>query len=99
MEINIYQKAIEQLVLEGYTILQIQQPSGEVLYFNVWKWQESYFNTAQSIDFNTVEGINITDARKNAARTGEEAESGRKSKFNPSSFTPDHSRSINKELF
>lgn len=68
MEINIYQKAIEQLVLEGYTILQIQQPSGEVLYFNVWKWQESYFNTAQSIDFNTVEGINITEfLSKNAA--------------------------------
>lgn len=61
MELNIYQKAIEQLVLEGYSILQIIQPSGETLYFNVYKWQESYFNTAQSIDFNTIEGINITE--------------------------------------
>lgn len=68
MEINIYQKAIEQLVLEGYTILQIIQPSGETFYFNVYKWQESYFNTAQSIDFNTVEGVNITEfLSKNAA--------------------------------
>lgn len=68
MELNIYQKAIEQLVLEGYSILQIIQPSGETLYFNVYKWQESYFNTAQSIDFNTVEGINITEfLSKNAA--------------------------------
>ena len=61
MEINIFQKAIEQLVLEGYTILHIIQPNGETLYFNVYKWQEGYFNTAQSVDFNTVEGGNITE--------------------------------------
>ena len=61
MELNIFQKAIEQLVLEGYTILQVIQPTGDVLYFNVYKWQEGYFNTAQSIDFNTVEGVNITE--------------------------------------
>lgn len=68
MEMNIFQKAIEQLVLEGYTILHIIQPNGETLYFNVYKWQEGYFNTAQSVDFNTVEGINITEFLvKNAA--------------------------------
>ena len=68
MEINIFQKAIEQLVLEGYTILHISQPNGETLYFNVYKWQEGYFNTAQSVDFNTVEGVNITEFLiKNAA--------------------------------
>ena len=61
MEINIFQKAIEQLVLEGFTILQVIQPNGEVLFFNVYKWQEGYFNTAQSVDFNTVEGVNITE--------------------------------------
>ena len=61
MEDNIYQKAIEQLVLEGYTILQIVTPSGNNLFFNVYKWTEGYFNTAQSIDFNTVEGVNITE--------------------------------------
>lgn len=62
MEVNIYQKAIEQLVLEGYTILQVTTPNkDEFLFFNVYKWQEGYFNTAQSIDFNTVEGVNITE--------------------------------------
>ena len=55
------QEAIETLVLNGYTILQLIQPNGSVLYFNVFKWQESYFNTAQSVDYNTVDGVNITD--------------------------------------
>jgi len=69
MEENIFQKAIEQLVMEGYTILQIVTPAGNSLYFNVYKWQEGYFNTAQSIDFNTVEGINITEfITKNASQ-------------------------------
>lgn len=69
MEYNIFQKAIEQLVMEGNTILQVVMPDGESLYFAVYKWQEGYFNTAQSIDFNTVEGINITDfLHKNSAQ-------------------------------
>lgn len=69
MEVNIYQKAIEQLVMEGYTILQVATPNkDEFLFFNVYKWQEGYFNTAQSIDFNMVEGVNITEfLTKNAA--------------------------------
>lgn len=69
MRLNEYQKAIEQLVLEGYTILQVStKGSDEFLFFNVYKWQEGYFNTAQSIDFNTVEGVNITDfLNKNSA--------------------------------
>lgn len=61
MKVNEYQKAIEQLTLEGYVILQIEASPGHFLFFNVYKWQEGYFNTAQSIDFNTVEGINITE--------------------------------------
>lgn len=69
MEMNIFQKAIEQLVMEGYTILQIVTPTKECFYFSVYKWQEGYFNTAQSIDFNTVEGVNITEfITKNAAQ-------------------------------
>ena len=69
MEYNIFQKAIEQLVMEGNTILQVVMPNGESLYFAVYKWQEGYFNTAQSIDFNTVEGVNITDfLYKNSAQ-------------------------------
>ena len=69
MEYNIFQKAIEQLVMEGNVILQVVMPDGESLYFAVYKWQEGYFNTAQSIDFNTVEGVNITDfLYKNSAQ-------------------------------
>lgn len=59
--LNIYQEAIETLLLEGYNILHIIQPDGQSLYFNVYEFQESYFNTAQSVDFNTVQGINITN--------------------------------------
>ena len=55
MKVNEYQKAIEQLTLEGYVILQIEASPGHFLFFNVYKWQEGYFNTAQSIEFNTVE--------------------------------------------
>lgn len=71
MDANIYQKAIEQLVLEGYTILQVAVPDQDkFLFFSVYKWQEGYFNTAQSIDFNTVEGVNITDfLEKNSAQS------------------------------
>lgn len=58
---NNEQKIIELLIKEGYTVLQVITPDGERLYFIVYRWQEGYFNTAQSIDFNTVEGVNITD--------------------------------------
>lgn len=70
MDVNVYQKAIEQLIMEGHTILQICTPnSDDFLFFCVYKWQEGYFNTAQSIDFNTVEGVNITEfLSKNAAQ-------------------------------
>jgi len=68
-EINVYQKAIEQLVLDGYSILQVVTPDGENLFFSVYKWQQGYFNSAESIDFNTVEGINITEfLTKNSAQ-------------------------------
>lgn len=70
MEANIYQKAIEQLIMEGYTIIQVAVPhTDEFLFFVVYKWQEGYFNTAQSVDFNTIEGVNITDfLNKNASQ-------------------------------
>ena len=69
MEHNEYQKAIEQLVAEGYIILQVVTPNRGNFFFAVYMWQEGYFNTAQSIDFNTVEGVNITDfLYKNASR-------------------------------
>lgn len=69
MRFNEYQKAIESIVNEGYEVLQISSAkSDEYLFFVIYKWQEGYFNTAQSIDFNTLEGVNITDfLNKNAA--------------------------------
>ncbi len=62
MQMNNFQQAIEVLNEEGYSILQIQvNDSGEYMFFIAYRFQEAYFNSAQSVDFNTVEGINITD--------------------------------------
>lgn len=57
----VYQKVIESLILEGCSILQIINPDGSCVFFSVFNFTESYFNSAQSLDFNTVEGVNITD--------------------------------------
>lgn len=62
MQMNNFQQAIEVLNEEGYSILQIQvNDSGEYMFFIAYRFQEAYFNSAQSVDFNTVEGINITN--------------------------------------
>ena len=61
MQMNNFQQAIEVLNEEGYSILQIQVNTEEYLFFFVFRFQESFFNTASSVDFNTVEGINVTD--------------------------------------
>lgn len=65
----VYQSAIEKIVSEGWSVLQLRTSNeSEFMYFVVYKWQEGYFNTAQSIDFNMVEGINITEfLKKNSA--------------------------------
>lgn len=64
----VYLRAIERIIAEGYTVLQIIGADGDSAFFVVYKWQEGYFNTAQSVDFNTVEGVDITDfMKKNAA--------------------------------
>lgn len=54
-------KCLEQLVLEGWTIIQIIGLQQEDQFFAVNKFEESYFNTAQSIDYNVLEGVNITE--------------------------------------
>lgn len=59
-KINIFQKAIELLILEGNSILQVKN-GDEYLYFAVLKWQENYSNQMESINFNSVEGVNITE--------------------------------------
>lgn len=58
---NEFQQAVELLVDAGYTILQIDTGRGDYLFWLVYKWADGFFNTAQSIEYNTVEGINITD--------------------------------------
>ena len=53
--------AIVELNRQGYDVLQMFQPgSSEPIFFLVYKFQEAYFNTAASVEFNVVEGIEIT---------------------------------------
>lgn len=55
-------KVIKELVKAGYTILQVINPvTKDVNYFLVYKWQESYSNNVESIEFNDLQGIDITD--------------------------------------
>lgn len=54
-------EAIKVLIDEGYIILQVQQPDENDLYLAIYSWQESYFNSTSSVDFNTLEGVDITN--------------------------------------
>lgn len=58
---NQYQKTIETLVKEGHTILQVFNQDGSCFYFSVLNFQESFSSPTNSVDFNAVQGINITD--------------------------------------
>lgn len=58
---NLYQKTIETLVDNGHTILQIFNQDGSCFYFNVLDFKESFTSPTNSVDFNSVRGINITD--------------------------------------
>lgn len=58
---NNYQKAIEILVKDGHTILQVFNVDGTCFYFDVFKFQESLADAVSNLNFNSVIGINITD--------------------------------------
>lgn len=58
---NQYQKTIETLVNEGHVILQVFNEDGTCFYFSVMNFQESFSSPTNSVDFNAVQGINITD--------------------------------------
>lgn len=58
---NLYQKTIETLVDNGHTILQIFNQDGSCFYFSVLDFQESFTSATNSVEFNSVRGINITD--------------------------------------
>jgi len=61
MQLNDFQQAIEVLNDSGYSILQIQVNTQEYLFFLASRFQESFSSSASSVDFNVVEGINVTD--------------------------------------
>lgn len=58
---NLYQKAIEALIAEGHIILQIYNQDGTCFYFSVLDFQESFTSPTNSVEFNSLRGINITD--------------------------------------
>lgn len=53
--------AIEFLVENGETIVCFSDNKSNYQYYRVSKFHESQFNTSSSIDFNLLEGLNITD--------------------------------------
>lgn len=53
--------AIKEINRQGFDVLQIFQPGMiEPIFFLVYKFQEAYFNTAASVEYNVLEGIEIT---------------------------------------
>jgi len=77
---NLYQKAIESLIAEGHTILQIFNQDGSCFYFSVLDFQESFTSPTNSVEFNSLRGINITDFMR--AQGGNINVLNIKSKFN-----------------
>ena len=61
MKDNVYEAIMTLVVYGGYDILNVVLPDGTKIYYFVYRWQEAYFNTAQSIEYHTVEGIDITE--------------------------------------
>lgn len=58
---NRYQRAVETLISNGFVILQIINPDNSCFYFVANKFEESFSTNVESVEFNRVEGINITD--------------------------------------
>lgn len=54
-------QAIQQLVNAGNTILQIKDLFEDDLFFVVLNFNPSEFNTAASVDYHFLKGINITE--------------------------------------
>lgn len=61
MENNQFQKTIESLVDNGHVILQVFTGEEDCLYFSVMDFQESFQSPTNSVEFNSVRGINVTD--------------------------------------
>lgn len=53
--------AIKEINRQGFDVLQMFQPGmAEPIFFLVYKFQEAYFNTAASVEYNVLEGIEIS---------------------------------------
>lgn len=53
--------AIKEINRQGFDVLQMFQPGVvEPMFFLVYRFQEAYFNTAASVEYNVLEGIEIT---------------------------------------
>lgn len=53
--------AITEINRQGFDVLQMFQPGAtEPIFFIVYRFQEAYFNTAASVEYNVLEGIEIT---------------------------------------
>lgn len=58
---NLYQKTIEALIAQGHNILQVFNQDGSCFYFSILDFQESFISPTNSVEFNSVRGVNITD--------------------------------------
>lgn len=61
--------AIKEINRQGFDVFQMFQPGFmEPIFFLAYKFQEAYFNTAASVEYNVLEGIEITEfMERNAA--------------------------------
>lgn len=63
--LNIYQKAIESIIAEGYVIVQIIPQYSEPLYFSVNTFIPSFKSSVEEIQYCSLVGVNITDFMRN----------------------------------
>ena len=53
--------AIKEINRQGFDVIQMFQPGQmEPIFFLVYKFDEAYFNTAASVEYNVLEGVEIT---------------------------------------
>lgn len=58
---NVEKRMIETIAGLGYEVLEVKLVGGEILTFVVYRWSPSYFSSAESVDYNVLEGVDITD--------------------------------------
>lgn len=61
VEQNNLLRAIETIVTSGNVVIQIKDLFAEDLFFLAMSFNPSEFNTAASVDFHYLKGINITE--------------------------------------